>query len=213
MASTPSPRTQESRRVVAERRLLEAAAELIGEAGPGAVTLEAVGERAGYSRGLATHYFGSKGGLMKQVADAVTEQVRDVLREGGTESVTAELVALVRTYIEIVADPPPMNRARLVLFADAVSSGETEIRPVMVAADRAFRQSLVEGIQLGVSLGEFPDDVDDEGLAAVIIGMLRGVTFQSMIDDELDLQAAGREIERLLLARLAKAPAKGREKR
>jgi AcrR family transcriptional regulator len=61
MAETSSPRrTQEERRVEAERRLLRAAAELVGEIGPARLTLANVGERAGYSRGLATHHFGPR---------------------------------------------------------------------------------------------------------------------------------------------------------
>ena len=68
MVSTPN-RRQQDRRNEAEQRLLDAAAELIGEIGPGAVTLANIGERAGYSRGLATHYFGSKGAMMRRLQD------------------------------------------------------------------------------------------------------------------------------------------------
>jgi AcrR family transcriptional regulator len=64
VTDTGLPRTQEQRRIEAERRLVRAAAELVGEIGPARVTLANVGERAGYSRGLATHHFGPKGALM-----------------------------------------------------------------------------------------------------------------------------------------------------
>lgn len=203
MTPAEAARTQEERRSEAERRLLEAAAELIGEAGPAAVTLASVGERAGYSRGLATHYFGSKSGLMQRVADVVAEHVREAFGERDRpESVMEELLLLVRTYVGIVSDPPPLNRARLVLMADAVATGSPDVRPAMVAADRAFRDSIARGIQRGVAAGEFPRAVDPSGLATVVVGMLRGVTFQAMIDDDVDLEAAGREIEQLLTARL-----------
>jgi AcrR family transcriptional regulator len=202
-------RTQKERRTEAERRLLEAAAEMIGEGGPAAVTLASVGKRAGYSRGLATHHFGSKSGLMQRVADAVAEDVRDAFGEGDRPaSVMEELLLLVRTYIDIVSDPPPLNRARLVLMADAVASGSPDVRPAMVAADRAFRDSIARGIQRGVAAGEFAESVDPSGLASVVVGMLRGVTFQSMIDDHVDLDAARAEIEQLLTARLRPAPSR-----
>ena len=73
------PRTQEFRRAEAERRLIAAAAEMVGEVGPSNVTLANVGERAGYSRGLATHHFGSKGALMQRLVEAVTHQFRDAM--------------------------------------------------------------------------------------------------------------------------------------
>jgi AcrR family transcriptional regulator len=204
----PASRTQEQRRTEAERRLLEAAAELIGEVGPSRVTLANVGERAGYSRGLATHHFGSKGALMQRVADIVTERFRETLTDRDRpESPTDELLRLVRTYIDVVSDLPPMNRARLVLMADAVATASPDVRPAMVAADRAFRESIARSIQRGVTAGEFPRSVHPVGLATVIVGMLRGVTFQSMIDDQVDLEASGTEIERLLIERLRPSPA------
>lgn len=197
--------TQDERRAEAERRLLEAAAELIGEVGPSGVTLATVGERAGYSRGLATHRFGSKGALMQRVAGAVTERFRDALVEGDLPTSSLdELIRLVRTYMEIVVDPPPMHRARLVLMADAVATASPEVRPAMVDADRTFRGSIVRSIERGIASGEFPRDVHPAGLAAVVVGMLRGVTFQSMIDDEVDLDASRQEIEHLLASRLTR---------
>ena len=45
------------------------------------MTLANVGERAGYSRGLATHHFGSKGALMQRLVDAVTLQFREAIFE------------------------------------------------------------------------------------------------------------------------------------
>src|SRR5277367_3051841 len=78
------PRTQEVRRTEAERRLIAAAAEMVGEVGPSKVTLANVGERAGYSRGLATHHFGSKGALMQRLVEAVTHQFRDAMFDQGS---------------------------------------------------------------------------------------------------------------------------------
>src|SRR5262245_29958329 len=70
-------RTQQQRRSEAEQGLITAAAEIIGESGPASLTLAKVGERAGYSHGLAAHYFGSKGALIARVAEAVSRQFRD----------------------------------------------------------------------------------------------------------------------------------------
>lgn len=52
-----SRRTQVERRDEAERRILEAAALIVAENGLEAITLAEAGERAGYSRGLPSHYF------------------------------------------------------------------------------------------------------------------------------------------------------------
>src|ERR1700730_6614526 len=63
----------EYRSAESTRRMLEAAAELIVEVGYHKMTLAAIGERAGYSRGLATMRFGSKAGLVQRLVEWSSE--------------------------------------------------------------------------------------------------------------------------------------------
>jgi AcrR family transcriptional regulator len=203
MPDASSRRTQDERRTEAEQRLLGAAAELIGEIGPAGVTLANIGERAGYSRGLATHYFGSKGAMMQRLVDDVTEQFQvSVLFEQQADSAADSLRNIVDTYFETLAHLKPVNRARLVLWADAVATPSTDVRPAMIAADREFRKALETGIQRGIDDGDWPSDVDPHGLASVIIAMLRGTALEALLDDQVDLGACRTEIEKLLDARL-----------
>jgi AcrR family transcriptional regulator len=196
-------RTQEERRTEAEQRLLAAAAELIAEVGPSGITLANVGERAGYSRGLATHHFGSKGAMMQRLVDSVTYGFREqVFVESASDTVLDQALGLVRAYFHELAQARPANRARLVLWADAVATGSPDVRPAMLAADREFREAITKTLQRGVSGGEFPASVDPPGLATVIIAMLRGVALQAVLDDQVDLEACRKEIERLLKDRL-----------
>ncbi|AHH99204.1 TetR/AcrR family transcriptional regulator [Kutzneria albida] len=198
-----SRRSQQDRRTDAERRLLEAAAELIGEIGPSRVTLANIGERAGYSRGLATHHFGSKAALMQRLVDTVTERFREaVLAQTRSESAMDQLRGLVHTYFTIAAALPPLHRARLVLWADAVATASPDVRPAMVSADRLFRDEVAKGVEHSVATGEFPASVDAHGLATVIVAMLRGVALESMLHEDIDLDACRAEIEHLLLSRL-----------
>jgi AcrR family transcriptional regulator len=196
-------RTQEERRTEAEQRLLAAAAELIAEVGPSGITLANVGERAGYSRGLATHHFGSKGAMMQRLVDSVTYGFREqVFVESASDTVLDQALGLVRAYFHELAQARPANRARLVLWADAVATGTPDIRSAMLASDRAFRAELAKRIQRGQATGEFAGSVDPRAAATVIIGMLRGVALQSMLDDELDLDACRIEIEEVLTKRI-----------
>jgi AcrR family transcriptional regulator len=203
MNESGTPRTQEQRRIEAERRLVGAAAELVGEIGPGRVTLANVGERAGYSRGLATHHFGSKGALMQRLVDTVTSQFRDAMaEERQSDSPIDQVRQLIGFYFRVVSDLQPVNRARLVLWADAVAGPSEDVRPQMISADREFREEVETRIRLAVAAGEVGADVDPLGLATVIIAMLRGVALQRLLDDQVDLVAAQQEIERLLTTRL-----------
>jgi AcrR family transcriptional regulator len=201
-------RTQEGRRNEAEQKLLAAAAELIGEIGPAGVTLVNIGQRAGYSRGLATHYFGTKGAMMRRLVDAVTDQFQvSIFVERTSDSAIGQLLNLVDVYFHTVAEMRPVNRARLVLWADAVTTPSPDVRPAMIAADREFRTALIAGIDAGIQSGEYPPDVDASGLATVIIAMLRGTALESLLDNDVDLQACRTEVEKLLTARLSGKPA------
>src|SRR5258706_12229442 len=62
-------RPQAERRAQSERRLLDAATQLIAEQGFSKTTLAQIGAKAGYSRGLVNERFGSKGELVKVLAD------------------------------------------------------------------------------------------------------------------------------------------------
>lgn len=45
--------------------------------------------------------------------------------------------------------------------------------------------------------------MDPDAQAVVLIGMLRGITFESMLDPDTDLASARREVERFITARFA----------
>src|SRR6476659_2270123 len=203
VTDTGLPRTQEQRRIEAERRLVRAAAELVAEIGQARVTLANVGERAGYSRGLATHHFGSKGALMQRLVEVVTGQFRDaIVEESQSDSPLDQLRRLIDFYFRVVSDLQPVNRARLVLWADAVAGASEDVRPQLISADREVHEEIEKRIQLAVSDGDVRASVDPHGLATVIVAMLRGVALQRVLDDEVDLVAARNEIEQLLTARL-----------
>ena len=96
------------------------------------------------------------------------------------------------------------SRARLVLWADAVAGPSEDVRPQMVSADRGgvSREEIEKRIALAVSARDIARPVDAHGLATVVVAMLRGVALQRVLDDQVDLGAARREVEQLLAARL-----------
>jgi AcrR family transcriptional regulator len=206
MNHPPERKTQEERRGEAEQRLIEAAAAMVSEAGPAKVTVANVGERAGYSRGLVSHHFGSKRALMQRLVESVTYQFREALfDQQQSNDALDELGTLIGIYFDVVSDLQPINRARLVLWADAVANPSDDIRPAMVNADKEFREEIEKRLRQAIATSQVPPNVDAHGLATVIVAMLRGVALQSLIDDDIDLAAARFEIEQLLLTRLQKA--------
>lgn len=197
--------TQQERRSEAEGRLLEAAADLIATSGVSAMTLAAVGERAGYSRGIVGHHFGSKAALMERLVSAVHREFFDALADAvdDTMSPPDRLVALVRTFGELLVDLPAIHRAFLVLWAS--SAGATsDVRQGMAKSDRVFRSHIAAILSAGVDGGFFAATTDVEAVAVTTAGTLRGVGLQRMIDPEgFDLGSAFVEIVDALVFRLS----------
>lgn len=195
--STSRP-LREQRRADAEHRLLAAAAELVGEVGPSNVTLAEVGERAGYSRGLATHHFGSKGALMDRLVEVVSHQLlEDFARAAAGDSLADELLGLTRVYFDSIGGLAPLARARLALWAVAVATPNGD-GGKMLATDRAFRREIEQRVARRIAAGEEPAATDPSALATVLVAMLRGVALQSVFDEEIDVAAARKEIEHMI---------------
>jgi AcrR family transcriptional regulator len=191
----PARRTQIQRRAEARDKLLQAAAELIAERGLAAVTLAAVGERAGYSRGIANHHFGTKAALIDELIEQVEREFH-----GATEPVTrldVSIDALVETasiFLRMLEDLPVIHRAFLVLWAAAVA--DEELRARMAASDEGFRDAVTLIIGRGQARGEIDASVDAASAALAILGQLRGIALQHLLSpDGIDLASARVSVE------------------
>lgn len=168
-------RTQRQRRADTERRVLDAAIELIAENGSRAVSLAEVGRLAGYSRGIVNHQFGSRAQLLEAVVrDA---QQFDVPHTG--DSGLDQVVAVVSTYVATLHERGAAGRAFLQLWAEAVGSDPVLV-PLFAERDGWFRGLLSDHVRAGIDDGSIRDDVDPESVALVLVGLVRGVAMQLM---------------------------------
>ncbi|MFE1435566.1 TetR/AcrR family transcriptional regulator [Streptomyces griseoaurantiacus] len=184
---TAPARTQKQRREEAEAALLDAAAELVAEQGLRALTLARVGERAGYSRGLVTHYFGSKQALVERLARAAQSGFVPGLADlpPGPD----RLLRLIDGYLaQQTKHERPLNRAFLLLWMEAATSPDL----ARLFADRteAFRTDLREDLTAGIAEGTIRPGLPVEETTAAIVAQLRGIAIQLLVTPEsLDLPA------------------------
>src|SRR5580693_7666630 len=124
MAQPQERQSQAERRNRSEDALLDAAAELVAERGVQGASLATIGGRAGVSRGLATHHFGSKDVLVAQLAEraqnkiglAIFEAQRQLAEAVGDLPVLDEILVGVDAYLELFEHPEPDERALLVMW-------------------------------------------------------------------------------------------------
>ncbi len=181
MARPPS-RTQHERRSGTEEALLTAAAELVAERGVERATMAGIGERAGTSRGLPNHRFGSKDELVARLA----ERAQDLLNSAVEEAVGSvdhsydqtlglELVlAVADTYLGRFERPTAHDRALLVMWGETFPSEAASAG--MVQADRRALAGWSGMVEKGQRDGSVRPDLDPATCAVLLQGLVRGVS-------------------------------------
>jgi AcrR family transcriptional regulator len=172
--------TQAERRETAERAILQAAERIVAERGLDALTLNEVGEAAGYSRALPAHYFGSKSDLLQALADHIMAFYGERVRSAPLASEGLErLCDMLAFCVDDAVENPTSVRAYQTIIGGALT--RPELRPVV---DRMTRQSiddLAGLISEGREKGEIRADARPRAEASIILASLRGVLFQWLI--------------------------------
>ena len=190
-------RSQEERRGQAEQSLLDAAVVLFARRGVDQTSLADIGKEAGYSRGLVNHHFGAKATLVERLAHRSQGDFVARLGEFDGDEVDA-LVMLADAYLNKKGLKIDVARAFFVMWGAALPA-EAALREVMAAGDAQFRIAVESLVRLGQQNNTVAADVDASGVATVLVGMLRGVTAQFLIDaDGVDLAAARTACEQFL---------------
>jgi AcrR family transcriptional regulator len=188
---TTARRTQQERRDQAEAALLNAAAELLVEEGVHSLTLARVGQRASYSRGLITHYFGSKQVLLERLAR--TTQSGFVPGLDGMPPGLDRLLRLIDGYIGATGQMRMTNRAFLLLWAEAATA--PELARIFRERDEAFRADLSEDVKAGIADGTVRPDAAADEVAVAVLGQLRGIALQRLVNSPaVDTQRLRRSV-------------------
>ena len=189
-ASVRTGRTQAERRDEAERRILEAAALIVAEEGLEAITLAAAGERAGYSRGLPSHYFRTKNDLLSALAVYIIDLFMARRRASTDLSGFEGLIASIKFYFE-----SPPRHAKMVRAFHTVLAGAIHTPTIAATVAKVNRDSIAEivsAIRAGIEGGIVRADVDPEVEGGLILAALRGSVALWLADpDGTDLDRMG----------------------
>jgi AcrR family transcriptional regulator len=168
-AARPVRRTQAERRSETRRRVLDAATSLAAVGGSRAVSLAAVGEAAGYSRGIVTHHFGSRAGLLEELIRHT--QNFDVPATADTG--LGRLAEVIEVYLGGLHERAPRSQAFLKLWTESAGS-EPSLAPLFAERDAWFRDLIGQYLRDGIRDGSIDRGVDISVAAVALIGALRG---------------------------------------
>jgi AcrR family transcriptional regulator len=179
------PSRQQERSDLSTHRLLEAAGELIAERGYVGMTLAAVGERAGYSRGLVTIRFGSKANLLAALVKRITTgwSHRNFFPQTeGKSGLDAFLEVILAISRQFERDPHSIRLLYALMF-EALGPNE-ELKHHFVVFHRRQRADMADILRSGIRDHSIRSEtvVDDEAVA--IITGLRGIAYQWLLDPD-----------------------------
>ena len=180
---------------------MRAALDLAEEQGVRAATFNAIGERAGYSRGLASQHFGSKRGLIAAVIEhlhaEMEENVRSVIENealSGFDALEGYVEATFRAF-----RAANTYRAYFTFLSGAVAE-KSALLPLFEESHQRVKRSIAELIERGRVDGGVDPGADPEAGALLVGSLLMGVSIQSLIDPKLDLEAMERQAKAILCA-------------
>ena len=178
-------------------RIAEAAWRVIEREGPDGANLRRIAREAGYTTGVATHYFRDKRDLMAfafgLVVERSTSRMAGAAAEAGAEGALAQLLPLDEERRRETTVWLALMGASLA-DPDLAAELRRRYRRAREATLPMFREALVEA-----QAGD-PDDVADELLAAV-----DGITVDALTDPERFPPERQMALLRRALARLGLA--------
>jgi len=179
------PTRQQERTERSTNALLDAAASLIVEGGFASLTFAAIGERAGYSRGLVTARFGSKEGLVEELIDRIvtTWNHRNVLPRTKDKTGLDGLDVLLDAIRRQAESDPRGLRVLYALMFEALGPDE-ELRTRFAKFHETMRADFARLISKGQTDGSIRRGLVPAREAALVVGGLRGIGYQWLVDPD-----------------------------
>jgi AcrR family transcriptional regulator len=203
LVSTPQARRRQADRVaLSDRRLMDAAIELIVKVGINGTTLQAVGELAGYSRGLATHRFGSKAGLFgKVLQEASVDWLNRMQVAVGDRIGVDALMAATDAAEEFIRDRPEEVRAMYLLWFLSIDPS-ADYKSNIAIVHKAQRRDVAQWIEAGQIAGIIDRDIDPMRVAEQYAASMAGIIYQWLANSKMPLTAMFKQLKEDLKIRL-----------
>ncbi len=198
MSTAPTVKQEQSAR--SQNALIEAATALFAARGYRGTSVQAIGERAGVSRGSIFWHFDSKEGLLWAVVERAFEAWEaEVLlpvvgKATGVEAMSRALAA----HRRFLTERTEALRLFYVLIFEALGP-RPELAPEFARLHANLRAMTVGWIRQAIDAGEMRDDVDASSVVTFITGALGGIAYQWLLDPGgFDLDRVYADLEKTL---------------
>lgn len=196
--------TQAERTALSDDRMFKAARELLVERGTHNTTLKEIGERAGYSRGLASNRFGSKEKLFSQMVQDFNRRWAGELRGfvGDRKGLPAIMAAFAAVEHFLISNSDEMKSLYILWFESMTS--HDEVRQMLSASHKAYRRDLERWVRQGIEDGTIRPSIDPASYAVEFAALIFGLIYQWLVNSEaISIHAVFQHYRRSTLETLA----------
>jgi len=181
---------------------MDAAIELIVKVGIHGTTLQAVGELAGYSRGLATHRFGSKAGLFGKVLQEASVDWLDRVQVAVGDRVGVDALMAATDAVEVfIRERPEEVRAMYLLWFLSIDPS-AEYKSNIAIVHKAQRRDVAQWVKAGQTAGTVDPDLDPMRVAEQYAASMAGIIYQWLANSKMPLSSMFRQLKADLKIRL-----------
>lgn len=188
--ATGARMTQAERTALSDRKMFDAAVSLINERGTQKTTLKEIGERAGYSRGLANYRFGSKDKLMLELFESFDKLWKAHLADHIGEAMGLHAVLQAAEALrDFLKKESSYMRAMYLLWYECLGH-DSEMLGTLSLHHEVYRKDAQRWIEQGISSGEINPTINPEQFAVQYCAFIFGIVYQWLVNaSALDLDA------------------------
>jgi AcrR family transcriptional regulator len=185
------------------REIITAARRIVAAEGLEGLTIAALEDKLGFTRGVITYHFDNKDEIVEAVLNSALEEI-DIGMRGAlaqapspSEAVKAVLQAMLRGYLE----HPEAGRVLLSFWGRLTT--DVRAQKANAALYARYRRQAQKLVGEGQKAGAFSASVSVEGMSALMVGVVLGLASQAYFEaGAFDVDAALGEATQALLARL-----------
>lgn len=167
-------------------------------------TVHAVGEKAGYSRGLATHRFGSKAGLFAKVLQVASVDWLERVQAAVGSRVGAEaLCAATDAADRFFRERPDEVRAMYLLWFLSIDPS-ADYKSNLANVHNAQRRDASQWIRAGQDAGVVDPSLDPERVAEQYVASMAGIAYQWLANPAMPISLMFRQLKDDLGVRLGR---------
>lgn len=178
--------------------MVQAAIELISEKGLAGLTMNEVGTKAGYSRGLAHTHFGSKEKLLAECLEQLSRDFNVQRKKDGSDTSGIHgIYSLVDAYTQRPEDAVKRIRAMFFIVLDS-SVADSPLYGFVHDYNEKNLAYVEFKLNEAKDLGQIRPDVETRSAAFIIMSLLRGISVHRLNKADMDPAAVKGEILRMM---------------